>query len=64
MPYVGLYVGAYPWWHKVDTYDTMVLAAGDEATLQAGWQTTLDILAPTLATFANGHFVPTVQADK
>ncbi len=63
MPYVGLYVGAYPWWHKVDTYDTMVLAAGNEATLQAGFQTTLDVVSPTLATFASAAFQPTVATD-
>ncbi|HUR26126.1 MAG TPA: M28 family peptidase [Candidatus Thermoplasmatota archaeon] len=47
-PGVGGYAGAYPWWHKADTYDTMVLSAGDEKTLQAGFQTTLDIVSPLL----------------
>ena len=44
----------------VDTYDTMVLAAGDEATLVAGWQNTLNIVSPLLVTMANGSFNPSV----
>ncbi|MEA3166920.1 MAG: aminopeptidase YwaD [Thermoplasmata archaeon] len=52
------YVGPYPWWHKLDTYETMVVSAGDEATLQAGFQTTLDIVSPLLFHMASPAFVP------
>ena len=51
------YVGPYPWWHKLDTYDTMVASAGDEKTLQAGFQTTLDIVAPLLFEMTQPAFV-------
>lgn len=50
------YVGPYPWWHKLDTYDTMVASAGDEATLQAGFQTTLDIVSPLLLAMTQPGF--------
>lgn len=43
------YAGSYPWWHQADTYETMLAMAGDEATLEAGFQTVLDIVSPTLA---------------
>lgn len=62
MPYVGLYVGAYPWWHKVDTYDTMVAAAGSEATLQKGFQTTLDIISPLLLDMTRTGFTLDLDA--
>jgi Zn-dependent M28 family amino/carboxypeptidase len=52
------YVGPYPWWHKLDTYDTMVASAGDETTLQKGFQTTLDIVSPLLAHMASPAFAP------
>jgi Zn-dependent M28 family amino/carboxypeptidase len=52
------YPDSYPWWHQADTYETMVLMAGDEATLQAGFQTTLDIVSPLLAHMASPGFVP------
>jgi hypothetical protein len=57
-PYAGGYAGSYPWWHKADTYDTMVASAGDEATLQAGFQTGLDIVSPLLAHMAGPSWVP------
>jgi hypothetical protein len=57
-PYVAAYVGSYPWWHKADTYDTMVVSAGDEATLQAGFQTTLDVVSPLLAHMASPAWTP------
>ena len=44
--------GSYPWWHRADTYETMLAMAGDEATLRAGFQTVLDIVSPTLARLA------------
>jgi hypothetical protein len=44
---------SYPWWHRADTYDTMVAMAGDETTLQAGFQTTLDIVGSILAHMAS-----------
>jgi len=56
------YVGPYPWWHKLDTYDTMVASAGDEATLTKGFQTTLDIVSPLLAYAASSAYVPDGQA--
>ena len=57
-PYVAAYAGSYPWWHKADTYDTMVVSAGDEATLQAGFQTGLDVVSPLLAHMAGPSWVP------
>lgn len=51
------YVGPYPWWHKADTYETMVLSAGDEETLRKGFQTTLDIVSPLLVYMAGPEFV-------
>jgi hypothetical protein len=48
----------YPFWHRVDTYDTMVAMAGDEATLTKGFQTTLDIVSPLLDWMASPAFVP------
>lgn len=50
------YVGTYPWWHKLDTYETMVASAGDEATLEAGFQTVLDIASPLLLDMARSGF--------
>lgn len=47
--------GSYPWWHQADTYATMVAMAGDEATLQAGFQTVLDVVSRVLADVAGGH---------
>lgn len=58
MPYVDGYAGSYPWWHKADTYDTMLVSAGDEATLQAGFQTTLDVVSPLLAHMAGPAWIP------
>jgi len=52
------YVGPYPWWHKMDTYETMVASAGDEATLEAGFQTTMNVVTPLLAYMASSAFVP------
>jgi aminopeptidase S len=57
-PYVSGYAGSYPWWHKADTYETMLVSAGDEATLQAGFQTTLDIVSPLLLHMASSAFTP------
>lgn len=55
------YVGQYPWWHKLDTYDTMVISAGDEATLQAGFQNTMDVVSPLLLYMTTTAFVPDPQ---
>jgi hypothetical protein len=52
------YPDSYPWWHQADTYETMVLMAGDEATLEAGFQTTLDIVSPLLAHMASTGWTP------
>ncbi len=52
------YASAYPWWHKADTYETMTVSAGDEATLRAGFQTTLDIVSPLLLYMSGPGFVP------
>lgn len=54
---------SYPWWHQADTYETMIAMAGDEATLQAGFQTTLDIVSPVLARMASGATELDVRAD-
>jgi hypothetical protein len=61
-PGVSGYVGAYPWWHKVDTYDTMVASAGSEQALQAGFQNTLDIVAPLLLDMTRPAFTLDVDA--
>ncbi len=37
------YPSSYPFWHQVDTYETMEEMAGGAALLQAGFQTVLDI---------------------
>jgi Zn-dependent M28 family amino/carboxypeptidase len=58
MPYVSGYVGSYPWWHKLDTYETMTVSAGDETTLQAGFQTVADIVSPLLLRAANAPSPP------
>lgn len=52
------YVGTYPWWHKADTYETMVISAGDEATLLAGFQNTVDLVSPLLLHMASAAFEP------
>ncbi|MCA1811819.1 MAG: M28 family peptidase [Halobacteriales archaeon] len=64
MPRPGIsgYLGSYPWWHKVDTYDTMVASAGSEQALQAGFQTTLDIVAPLLFDMTRFGFTLDVDA--
>jgi hypothetical protein len=56
------YAGPYPFWHQADTYDTMVQMAGDEATLQKGFQTTLDVVSPLLAYAASAGFAADGQA--
>ncbi len=40
--------GAYPFWHLEDTWDTMVLMAGSEEDLEAGFQTAVDLSAGIL----------------
>ncbi|HUR62026.1 MAG TPA: M28 family peptidase [Candidatus Thermoplasmatota archaeon] len=62
LPSVGGYAGSYPWWHKADTYDTMVASAGDETILQAGFQTTLDIVSPLLLDMTRSSFLLDVDA--
>lgn len=54
---------SYPFWHQADTYDTMVEMAGDEATLQKGFQTTLDIVSPLLVWMSGDAFVPDALAQ-
>lgn len=46
------YPRSYPFWHQADTYETMVVMAGDEATLEAGFQTLLDVVSPLLLRMA------------
>lgn len=48
----------YPFWHQADTYQGMVLLAGDEQTLEAGFQTVLDVVSPLLAYAASPAFQP------
>jgi hypothetical protein len=38
-------MGAYPFWHVVDTMESMIVMAGGEANLQAGFQSAADISA-------------------
>ncbi|MHB8586997.1 MAG: M28 family metallopeptidase [Thermoplasmatota archaeon] len=58
VPIESGYAGSYPWWHKADTYETMLAMAGDQATLTAGFQTTLNLVSPLLAYAASPSFVP------
>jgi|GEM_PF-2070933 len=44
--------GAYPFWHQVDTWETMTAMAGGDATLLAAFQNGVDIVSETLALFA------------
>ncbi|MEK6985120.1 MAG: M28 family peptidase [Candidatus Thermoplasmatota archaeon] len=39
---------AYPFWHRYDTYDSMVLMAGSEADVVAGFQTAADLASAVL----------------
>jgi Zn-dependent M28 family amino/carboxypeptidase len=41
-------VGAYPFWHRLDTWDTMVAMAGSESDLLAGFQAAADLASGTL----------------
>jgi Zn-dependent M28 family amino/carboxypeptidase len=50
--------GANPWWHSGDTWETMLLMAGDEATLRAGFQTVLDIASGLAWRAADRGFTP------
>jgi Zn-dependent M28 family amino/carboxypeptidase len=43
---------AYPFWHREDTYDTMVLMAGSEADLLSGFQTACDLSSGLLLRMA------------
>ncbi len=55
LPVVGGVVipqGAYPFWHVADTWDTMVLMAGDETALQMGFQAASDLSLAVLTTMA------------
>lgn len=51
---------AYPFWHVEDTWDTMVLMAGSEEDLAAGFQTILDLSASILHLYA---MQPTADLD-
>lgn len=44
--------GAYPFWHWVDTVETMTAMAGSPDMLQGGFQTALDLSVATLSLFA------------
>jgi hypothetical protein len=44
--------GAYPFWHQVDTWETMTVMAGGDATLTAAFQVGVNIVTETLALFA------------
>jgi hypothetical protein len=55
--------GSYPWWHRADTYENMVLIAGSEATLRAGFQNVLNILSPLINTIAVGALEIDVRSD-
>ncbi len=55
LPVVGGVVipqGAYPFWHVADTWDTMVLMAGNEAALERGFQAAADLSLAVLTTMA------------
>jgi aminopeptidase S len=54
--------GSYPFWHQADTYESMVAMAGDEATLEAGFQTVLDVVSPVLLYAAGPAFTPDTEA--
>lgn len=50
---------AYPFWHVEDTYETMLLMAGSQEDLEAGFQTALDLAADAIMHFDD----PTVTFD-
>ncbi|HUR69780.1 MAG TPA: M28 family peptidase [Candidatus Thermoplasmatota archaeon] len=54
---------SYPFWHQADTYEGMVVLAGDEPTLTAGFQTVLDIVSPLLLHMAGGMDLGPVEAS-
>ncbi|HLF17093.1 MAG TPA: M28 family peptidase [Candidatus Thermoplasmatota archaeon] len=55
---VTLPYGIYPFWHFIDTWDTMVLSAGSEADVVAGFQTALDLSAAVVHVMAAQPMVP------
>ncbi|MFA5942916.1 MAG: M20/M25/M40 family metallo-hydrolase [Candidatus Thermoplasmatota archaeon] len=54
-------VSAYPFWHRLDTWDTMVLMAGSEADVVAGFQTAADLASGLLWRFDDPDAVYTVD---
>lgn len=55
-------VDAYPFWHRLDTWDTMVLMAGSEEDVVAGFQTAADLASALLWSFDDPTAVYTVEA--
>ena len=51
--------GAYPFWHVVDTWDTMVLMAGSQEDVESGFQMAVDLAMGTLAFLADGDIEKT-----
>lgn len=54
-------VGAYPFWHRLDTWDTMVLMAGSEEDVVAGFQTAADLASGLLWSFDDPAAVYSVE---
>lgn len=48
----GTPAGVYPFWHQADTYETMEAMAGGAESLEAGFQTAVDLAMATLAAMA------------
>ncbi len=54
-------VSAYPFWHRLDTWETMVLMAGSEADVEAGFQTAADLATGLLWAFDDPAATYTVE---
>lgn len=54
-------VTAYPFWHRLDTWDTMVLMAGSEADVVTGFQTAADLATGLLWHFDDPTATYTVE---
>ncbi|HWG90112.1 MAG TPA: M28 family metallopeptidase [Candidatus Thermoplasmatota archaeon] len=66
--YVGntkMPAGEYPFWHQLDTVESMTLAAGGEELLQAGFQTALNLTSGLLYALAmDPNLVLTLEAEE
>lgn len=56
-------VNAYPFWHRADTWETMMLMAGSEADVIAGFQTAADLALGVLCFMGDPATVYTVEIE-